>query len=535
MKKLFYFIHKQSQTPGLKWIGSLWLRILLIAALCLGIIFRFSGLGNKIYSHDEAFTSLDAAGYRGGEVYTSLWDGRILTPQDIQKFLQPAPDKSVFHTLSIIARNEPQVAPLFFLLAHYWMRVVGYTPAAMRSLALVFSLLSIPAMYWLSQELFQSRRTALLCTVLIGLSPYHILFAQDARPYSLWAFLTIISSAALLRALREDHKLNWGLYSFSLIIGIYSHQFFALVAIVHGLYFVSLKIPLWRHQYAGFLSASFLALLAYTPWLYNLILHWNSAQGIMDWVNMQFPWYRYIQRWALNFTSPFIDLDFASGKIIPYILRVPVIILIAGALLFLIRHTPRRIWTFTLLLCIIPSGALMLPDIILGGIRSIGGRYFVPVNVATILAVAYYLADKLDLVEPSSHTKWRLITSVLLVAAIFSGINILQAETWWNKELGRIKPEFIHALNMSDEALLIVSGYHPTNVGDVLTLGFEADPDVRIRLYEEPDDIEFSNSYGTVFWFPSTTTEAQEIIREKQLQVSEVIPNTLWRIDGQGE
>lgn len=535
MKKNNLIVDKQSQTTAIKSVISLWLPILLLIAFSLGVFFRFNRIGYKNYSHDEAYTSLRAAGYTGGEVFASIWDGRSITTADIQKFLQPATDKNIFRTLSIIANYEPQTAPLFFLLAHYWMRLVGYTPAAMRSLALVFSLMCIPGMYWLSHELFQSQRTALLSTVIIALSPFHILYAQDARPYSLWALITILSSAALLRAMRKDQKLNWGIYALTLVIGMYSQQLFALVAVVHGIYFVSLRTTRWKHNYAGYLSASFLALIFYTSWLYQLIIHWEQAAKRTDWVNFQLPWYRYIQRWALIFTSPFIDLDFTSGNLIPYILRAVVIALVLCALVFLILHTSRQVWSFVLLMLIIPSGALIIPDIILGGIRSINGRYFVPVNIATILAVAYLLAIKLDHSSSSSQTKWKLITGLLLIAGFVSNVNISTAETWWNNELGRIRPEFIHVLNESDHALLIVSGHHPTNLGDILALSLEVDQDVRINLYQDPADIEFSTSHATVFWFPSTTNQVQEISLEKQLRVREVIQHTLWRIDNQGE
>jgi uncharacterized membrane protein len=58
------------QKRGKGWVNSSWIRVLLLTAFTLGVFFRLSGLGNKIYFHDEAYTSLYAAGYR--EPLTSL-------------------------------------------------------------------------------------------------------------------------------------------------------------------------------------------------------------------------------------------------------------------------------------------------------------------------------------------------------------------------------------------------------------------------------------------------------------------------------
>ena len=48
------------------------LRFLVIATLTLGIFFRVSHIGQKVYWHDEVFTSIRAAGYTGEEIITGI-------------------------------------------------------------------------------------------------------------------------------------------------------------------------------------------------------------------------------------------------------------------------------------------------------------------------------------------------------------------------------------------------------------------------------------------------------------------------------
>ncbi|MEG3987264.1 hypothetical protein QUA13_08880 [Microcoleus sp. S28C3] len=43
---------------------------------------------------------------------------------------------------------------------------------------------------------------------LLAVSPLHVLYAQEARPYCLWPALILISCASLLRAMRLETKLS---------------------------------------------------------------------------------------------------------------------------------------------------------------------------------------------------------------------------------------------------------------------------------------------------------------------------------------
>jgi uncharacterized membrane protein len=518
--------------PSDHWSNSVCFRLVLITALALGIYFRLSGLGNKIYSHDETFTSLHAAGYRTGDAFTGLWDSNYKSIDDIQRFLKPGKDKGIADTLSSITSSGPQQAPLFFLLAYFWIRVVDSTPAAIRGLAAIFGCLSIPSIFFLCKELFNSDRIALISTTIFSISPFHILFAQDARFYSLWTFATIVSSTVLLQAIKKSNLITWLSYSLTLILGLYSHLLFILIIIVHALYFAAIHLFSHPQKYGGFLSACLASTLAYTPWLFKIFVNWWRVAGNMDWLNMQTSWYRYIQRWTLLFSSPFLDLDFSSdiANFMSYLLRGLIMIFIAFALLYFLKHASRQAKLFLLLIYVITAGSFIMLDLLFGGIRSVTGRYFVPANIATILVIAYFLADKFDLSKGRSGLQWKLGFVLLLLGGILSNVNSLLAETWWNKELGRIRTEFVHEIDR-DGTLLVVTGTHPTNLGDVLLLGFEVDSDVQFRLFKNPEDMDISGSYNHVYWFPSSSDEVTKIIGDKGIDAREVIQDTLWRIE----
>lgn len=505
-------------------------QLLFSLVIVLGVLFRFGGLGNKIYSHDEAYTSLRAAGYTGSEAIDVIWDGRIITRDEIQFFLSPNNNKDVFDTITVIARSEPQLSPLYFILAHYWMRLIGSSASAMRGLAALLSLFAIFGMYRVTLLLFKSQKTALLSVAFISLSPFSILMAQDSRSYSLWASMTLLSSAAFLNATGKNEKITWVIYSLSVIVGLYSHVFFALVVIAHGLYLVAVKEARLEGRFTRYLVASIMALLAFTPWLFQIFTRWNFMMSRIDVTNTQVS-LLHVQRWITIFASPFLDLYIGQRNVILYILRIPVLLLIGYALFFLVRTTHKRVWAFLLLLIGATALPLFLSDLIRGGILSIQGRYFVSANVTIIIVVVYLLVSKLSMPGITSPVIWYLITASLFATQISSTINILLSETWWTKRLTYNDPGVGHVLNQDSNPLLIVYGLAPTDLGDVLALSYSVDEDVRFQLYQGTAVEELPVGFSNIYWFHQTYRDFINSEGGKQYQPVEVVPYLLWRID----
>ena len=185
-----------------------WVGFLIIAVLVLGIFFRFANLDRKYYGVDETYTSLRVSGYTEAEIIKQISYQKITSPSDLQKYQQINSEKTLSDTLNSLAAEDPQHPPLYYVLARQWAQWFGSSVAAMRSLAAVISLLVFPAVYWLAWELFESSAVAWMAIAIFAISPYHILFAQEARQYSLWTVTTILSSAALLRAMRPDTNQN---------------------------------------------------------------------------------------------------------------------------------------------------------------------------------------------------------------------------------------------------------------------------------------------------------------------------------------
>jgi len=92
-----------------------------------------------------------------------------------------------------IARID-QHPPLYYLLLHFWIGLVGDGPAAVRLLSALLSTLTIPAMYLLGRRLL-GPAAGVLAALILALSPFHVRFAQETRMYAL---LMLNASLALL-------------------------------------------------------------------------------------------------------------------------------------------------------------------------------------------------------------------------------------------------------------------------------------------------------------------------------------------------
>jgi mannosyltransferase len=126
----------------------------------------------------------------------------------------------------LLWRREANMA-LYYLLLRGWLSF-GSTPYFIRSLSVIFSLAAVPAIFWLGSELFD-RRVGLIAAALLSVNAYHIRYAQEARSYSLFCLLAILSSGFLVATLRRDSRRSWIGYVVSSVLAVYAHLYALLL------------------------------------------------------------------------------------------------------------------------------------------------------------------------------------------------------------------------------------------------------------------------------------------------------------------
>ncbi|HVR22257.1 MAG TPA: hypothetical protein VMU26_02965 [Candidatus Polarisedimenticolia bacterium] len=170
---------------------------LVIAAAVL----RFSYLGRKPFWFDECF-SVEVARLSGQNLLRLLW------------------------------RREANMS-LYYLMLRGWLQF-GSSPFFVRSLSVMVSLATLPAIFWLARKLFDSR-VALIAVALISFNAYHIRYAQEARSYSLFVLLATLSSGFFVAAFREPSSRNRRNYILASALAAYAHLYALLMLAAHCL------------------------------------------------------------------------------------------------------------------------------------------------------------------------------------------------------------------------------------------------------------------------------------------------------------
>jgi len=165
-------------------------------------------------------------------------------------------------------------APLYWILLHFWTKLFGFSELSLRLPSAIFSFGSVIFVYLIAKRLF-GKRAGIISSLLMGLSPFHLWYAQEARDYSMVLFLGTFSSYLLLRALKRGHRINWLAFIPVSIMGLYASYFYIPLFLAHFLY-----VALSKNRRTGFNeSFSFSAImLGFSFFLPRFILKFNTIR-----------------------------------------------------------------------------------------------------------------------------------------------------------------------------------------------------------------------------------------------------------------
>lgn len=524
-------MHKRTLPPT-------WLQFLIVILLVLGVFFRFVNLDRKVYWIDENYTSLRISGHTETEFVQQVFDGHVVNLKELQKYKQPNPEKGLVSTINSLAVESPQHPPLYYVLARFWVQWFGNSVAVIRSLSALISLLVFPCVYWLCMELFKSSLTGWIAIALIAVSPFHILYAQEAREYSLWTVTTALPCAALLHAIRLKTIGSWVIYAASVALGLYTFIFSIFVIIGHAVYVIIIERFRLSKTVIYYSLATIAGLLAFSPWIFVVITNLPRVQSTAAWTELKLPFGRLLQGWIIHIGCVFFDLN--SGY---KYLRPPTLVLLAlvvYSIYLVCRKTPKEVWLFVLTLIGATPLALVLPDLILGGMRSIQARYLIPCYLGVQLAVAYLLATKIA--SPTANIQrqkvWQFVLIAMITGSILSCAVSSQAEFWWNKspdkhrynpQVASIVNSAAHPLLISDSSTAISSSF----ACRILALSYLLNPQVQLQLVVEPNIPQIPDGFSDVFLFSPSEALRQGIEKEQAYRAELVFQRDnfwLWKL-----
>lgn len=471
--------------------------ILLILVVSFGSLLRLTNLNQKPYWLDETYTLLRASSYTAQAATAALFDGHVLSVADVLRYQQPsAHDQGALGTITGLATEEPQLPPLYFLLTRVWAQHFGTAPFAVRSLPAMASLFTFPVIYWLSLELFASPLAGWLAMALVAVSPINLRYADEARPYSLWLLLMVLACAAILRAIRQPTKRNWGLYAGVIALGFYCHLLTGLVVLAHGLYI--LAVGRWRgtKTVLTYVVSAFAAITVAVPWFW---LAWQNraiAAQTTEHTTHPFPFSRLAQFWSLSLDRLFVAWHFNANPICIY-LTLPVVLLVSYSGYFICRQTSWRIWGFLFLLLGTAVLPFVIPDLIWGGRRSTYERYFLIGYISLDLIVAYLLAVKLMQPLQSNVQRyfWRLLTVGLLSGGLLSCLLGVLAPTWWG--WSEFDVAIARMTNAVPQPLIIADA----PFGGIVPFCHQVKASTKFILLKEPHSLDIPDTFSHVFLY----------------------------------
>lgn len=183
---------------------------------------------------------------------------------------------SRFDVVALTARTAADIQPpLYYYLVHFWLGAAGDGEFAVRFLSLWFGVLTVPLLYVTARRLFAGRALAVpagAAAALIGtVSALYVWYSQEARMYTLITFLGLLSSYALLRALRGAGTGRWWvLFCAANIAAVYTH-YFAFALIAFQLLYTLGALVRDRSALRGAVVSFVAILAAFVPWVPFLV------------------------------------------------------------------------------------------------------------------------------------------------------------------------------------------------------------------------------------------------------------------------
>lgn len=480
-----------------------------LLAILTGTAMRFMQLDSKVYWHDEAHTGLRVSGYTSRDFVEQVFSNQHLTREELLSYQHPSADQGYQDTLRALM-SRPEHGPLYYLLARLGFYGTEDARVATRGVAALLSLLLLPAAWWFWRELFPAAASPLahqgragpqlhqnpqqythqelglgaaLLVALLALSPFQLVYAQEARQYGLWAALTLMSCAALLRARRLNTGSAWLQYALIVALGLYTHLMLAVVLVVQVLWlsWEWYRVPPMASARTRLLLALLGAGLLFSPWLALFFSELRDVGDVTGWMKRPATFAQLANAWGLHLTRQFYDsaalMTRGAGLFwLPFAALLALFALYQTA-----RYAPPSARRLLLMLLVTTLAVVLGPDLLSGGRRSLEGRYLMPALLFLIVMWVFALTRQLQAAGRLRPLIAFTVWLGLLAAAFWSDVQYLRAEQWWNKSMSRFNHEVARMIN-SAEHPLVVCQWGDINPGEVLSVSYKTAPGTRFFL-----------------------------------------------------
>jgi len=451
---------------------------LVVIALIVGTYARVTHIDTKLFFQDEAFTALRVSGHSERAYRAEYFTGAVHASAEIAALMTRDPKTNVGSVVALLAAEDPHHAPLYYVLDRWTIDALGSSIVGYRALSVFFGLLTIAAAYAFGVTALGSRIGGATLAALVAVSPFHVLYAQMAREYALFACIVLVSSTFAIRAITKRRSLDYVAYAVAVALGVYTDPLFALVVVAQALCaLVALRTD--RRALATWVVAAIVGAALYAPWAANSLSRHGNIEDQLAWGVTAYPLRALAQKWAFNLGAVFFDAEFAKLALAPIALVAIAIAAIAFAYAIVrARKTPAIV--LGLALTCVPIATFVTLDALAGSHFATIPRYL----YAAWLGVEIVTAAALVAGFGNARARNYAIGAFAFVVAAGSASALIDSRyaNWWSNNDQVAFQLVAQTVNASADPLVISEAYWHVP----LVLAWYLKPSVPLLLFVAP-------------------------------------------------
>lgn len=193
--------------------------------------------------------------------------------------------------------------PTYAMFIWLWSRLFGVGEVAMRIPSVIFGVLSIHALYLLGRRVF-GHPAALIAALFAAVNPFLMYYSQEARPYTLWLWSSLLAVWFLLRLIERDSRVNLIGTLAATIFSLYTHPYGPFLLALQAL-IIAVLVPFkeWKRFFGpaliigvAYLPEAYIFLKSFVGKVHNKwsVAAWIHRPGLLEpWTYMKhyFAWY----------------------------------------------------------------------------------------------------------------------------------------------------------------------------------------------------------------------------------------------------
>lgn len=131
---------------------------------------------------------------------------------------------------------------LYWMILYPVVHLLGDAEFLVRFPSAVMGTLTVALVYKAGQQMFEERWVGLLAALWLAVSPFHVVYSQEARMYAALSLFGFASILFLYRGVFRNGRLNWLLFGLTAAATAHSHNYGLLLVAAQGLWTLCLLV-----------------------------------------------------------------------------------------------------------------------------------------------------------------------------------------------------------------------------------------------------------------------------------------------------